>query len=75
MANAPDLSCGSMSFLPYSQEDCAMDTHNPMRHAHIAPEPDIPPPEPQKDPPPDNTPLPEQPPVEEPTPPKIPVKT
>jgi hypothetical protein len=58
-----------------SQEGYAMNVSEPMRHAHTTPEPDIPPPEPQKDPPPDNTPLPEHAPVEEPTPPKIPVKT
>jgi hypothetical protein len=42
--------------------------------AHSTPEPDIPPPEPEKDPPPDNTPLPETPPIEEPEPPQPPMK-
>jgi hypothetical protein len=66
-----------MLFLPFTQEGRTMNATSPepIRRAHITPEPDIPPPEPQKDPPPDNTPLPEQPPVEEPTPPKIPIKT
>ena len=32
--------------------------------AHTTPEPDVPPPEPEKDPPPDDTPLPETPPIE-----------
>lgn len=42
---------------------------------HSTPEPDVPPPKPEKDPPPDNLPLPEHPPVEEPTPPKAPIRT
>ena len=41
---------------------------------HSTPDPDVPPPQPEKDPPPDNTPLPEQAPIEEPTPPQPPVK-
>jgi hypothetical protein len=42
--------------------------------AHTTPEPDVPPPEPEKDPPPDNTPLPETPPIEEPVPKQPPMK-
>ena len=43
--------------------------------AHSTPEPDMPPPKPEKDPPPDETPLPEQAPIEEQQPPQPPIKT
>jgi hypothetical protein len=42
---------------------------------HSTPDPDVPPPQPEKDPPPDNHPLPEHAPIEEPEPPKPAVKT
>lgn len=41
---------------------------------HSTPEPDVPPPKPEKQPPPDNLPLPDHAPVEEPAPPKTPIK-
>ncbi|NRR28752.1 hypothetical protein HSX11_01005 [Oxalobacteraceae bacterium] len=47
----------------------------PALRAHITPEPDEPPPKPEKDPPPHEQPLPEQAPIEEPTPPAPPIKT
>jgi len=45
-----------------------------VRRAHSTPDPEVPPPEPEKDPPPDNTPLPDLPPIEEPEPPQPPIK-
>jgi hypothetical protein len=47
---------------------------NPL-HAHSTPDPEVPPPQPEKDPPPDNMPMPEQAPIEEPTPKAPPIKT
>jgi protein TonB len=57
----------------HSQEGYTMFTDT--IRAHSTPDPETPPPQPEKDPPPDNTPLPEQAPIEEPTPPKPPIKT
>jgi hypothetical protein len=45
------------------------------QRAHTTPEPDMPPPKPEKDPPPDNMPMPDQAPIEEPHPPQPPIKT
>lgn len=45
-----------------------------VQRAHITPDPETPPHEPEKDPPPDETPLPEEPPIEEPNPPAPPIK-
>jgi protein TonB len=42
---------------------------------HSTPDPDVPPPSPEKDPPPDHQPTPEHAPIEEPEPPKPAVKT
>jgi hypothetical protein len=42
--------------------------------AHSTPEPDMPPPQPEKDPPPDNMPMPDQAPIEEPQPKQPPLK-
>lgn len=44
------------------------------RRAHTTPEPDMPPPQPEKEPPPDEMPMPDHAPIEEPTPPRAPVK-
>lgn len=50
--------------------------HSPVpHHAHTTPEPDVPPPKPEKEPPPDNMPLPDHAPIEEPQPPAAPIKT
>ena len=42
--------------------------------AHSTPDPDVPPPQPEKDPPPDNMPVPDQAPIEEPEPKAPPIK-
>ncbi|WP_229217918.1 hypothetical protein [Rugamonas apoptosis] len=47
----------------------------PVRRAHSTPEPDIPPPKPEKEPPPDEMPSPDHAPIEEPTPPRAPIQT
>jgi protein TonB len=58
------------------EEGCIMSaTAQRTYRAHITPDPETPPPQPEKDPPPDNYPTPEHAPIEEPEPPKTPVKT
>lgn len=47
----------------------------PVWRAHTTPEPDMPPPKPEKEPPPDEMPSPEHAPIEEPTPPRTPIQT
>jgi len=69
---------GFFALLYFINEERAMTrtAHDkPAQQAHSTPEPDMPPPKPEKDPPPDNMPLPEQAPIEEPTPPQPPIKT
>ncbi|GJI98355.1 hypothetical protein RugamoR57_50730 [Duganella caerulea] len=64
---APNL---LLEWIAYFKEDRPMNTR-----AHTTPEPDMPPPQPEKDPPPDNMPLPDHAPIEEPQPKQPPVKT
>jgi hypothetical protein len=68
----------SMLFLQLPKEDRMMTptAHTPAAvRAHSTPDPEVPPPTPEKDPPPDDMPMPEHAPIEEPTPPRAPVKT
>jgi hypothetical protein len=61
-----------------TQEERAMtaiDQYAASQHAHSTPDPEVPPPQPEKDPPPDNMPMPDQAPIEEPTPKAPPIKT
>jgi hypothetical protein len=53
-------------------ESTAISKENRM---HSTPDPDVPPPQPEKEPPPDHAPQPEHTPIEEPEPPKPPMQT
>ena len=52
----------------------AIDPHAVLQRAHSTPDPEVPPPQPEKDPPPDNMPVPDHAPIEEPTPKAPPLK-
>jgi hypothetical protein len=78
LAIAPDL-VEKAVFCLAAQEDYMMIPAAlsvvPARRAHTTPEPDVPPPKPEKEPPPDEMPSPDHAPIEEPTPHRAPIQT